>query len=109
MVAQMPPIRCYAYIWADGVYLGAGVGQESFVSFYDFPVEHWVHLRTTNPLVQAKFQKALNSEARRQLREMSYAPTRVECERLRDKYVSDLRADGRSDAADTVLRDWSRS
>ena len=23
---------------------------ESFVSFYDFPVEHWVHLRTTNPL-----------------------------------------------------------
>ena len=50
--------------------------------------------------------KALNSEARRQLREMSYAPTRVECERLRDEYVSDLRADGRSDAADTVLRDW---
>ena len=43
--------------------------------------------------------KALNSEARRQLREMSYAPTRVECERLRDEYVSDLRADGRSDAA----------
>ena len=23
---------------------------ESFVSFYDFPMEHWVHLRTTNPL-----------------------------------------------------------
>ena len=40
------------------------------------------------------------------MREMSYAPTRVECERLRDEYVSDLRADGRSDAADTVLRDW---
>ena len=32
MVAQMPPIRL-----------------QSFVSFYDFPVEHWVHLRTTNP------------------------------------------------------------
>ena len=30
--------------------------------------------------------------SRRQLREMSYAPTRVECERLRDEYVSDLRA-----------------
>ena len=40
------------------------------------------------------------------MREMSYAPTRVECERLRDEYVSDLRADGRGDAADTVLRDW---
>ena len=45
--------------------------------------------------MQAKLPKALNSEARRQLREMSYAPTRVECERLRDEYVSDLRADGR--------------
>ena len=56
--------------------------------------------------VQAKLPKALNPEARRQLREMSYAPTRVECERLRDEYVSDLRADGRGDAADTVLRDW---
>ena len=28
------------------------------------------------------------------------------CERLRDEYVADLRADGRSDAAETVLRDW---
>ena len=63
----------------------------------------WNH-RALN--VQAKLPKALTSEARRQLREMSYAPTRVECERLRDEYVSDLRADGRSDAADTVLRDW---
>ena len=63
----------------------------------------WNH-RVLN--VQAKLPKALNSEARRQLREMSYAPTRVECERLRDEYVSDLRADGRGDAADTALRDW---
>ena len=63
----------------------------------------WNH-RALN--VQSKLPKALTSEARRQLREMSYAPTRVECERLRDEYVSDLRADGRSDAADTVLRDW---
>ena len=23
---------------------------EDFVSFYDFPTEHWIHLRTTNPL-----------------------------------------------------------
>ena len=52
--------------------------------------------------------KALNSEARRLgLREMSYAPTasgvRALEGRVRDH---DLRADGRSDAADTVLRDW---
>ncbi len=23
---------------------------EDFVIFYDFPQEHWLHLRTTNPL-----------------------------------------------------------
>jgi transposase-like protein len=23
---------------------------EKFVTFYDFPQEHWIHLRTTNPL-----------------------------------------------------------
>ena len=23
---------------------------EDFLTFYDFPQEHWVHLRTTNPL-----------------------------------------------------------
>ena len=32
--------------------------------------------------------------------------TRVEFERLRDEYVSDLRTGGRGDAADAVLRDW---
>ena len=37
---------------------------------------------------------------------MSYAPSRTECERLRDEYVSELKAGGRSDAAETVLRDW---
>ena len=37
---------------------------------------------------------------------MSYAPKRTECERLRDEYVSELRAGGRTDAAETVLRDW---
>ena len=41
----------------------------------------WNH-RALN--VQSKLPKALTSEARRQLREMSYAPTRVECERFRD-------------------------
>ena len=37
---------------------------------------------------------------------MSYAPSRTECERLRDEYVSELKAGGRSDAAETALRDW---
>ena len=155
----------YAYIWADGVYLGAGVDREKtallcvvgaredgvkellgmelgyresteswsgvlrslrdrglsapLLAVGDGALGLWAALDAVFPTaghqrcwnhralnVQAKLPKALNSEARRQLREMSYAPTRVECERLRDEYVSDLRADGRSDAADTVLRDW---
>ena len=48
----------------------------------------------------------MQSSARRRLREISHAPTRSECERLRDEYVSELRAEGRGDAAETVLRDW---
>ena len=39
-------------------------------------------------------------------REMSVAPTRSERERLRDEYVVDLSADGRTDAAETVVRNW---
>ena len=56
--------------------------------------------------VQAKLPKSLHSEVRRRLREMSGAPTRAECERLRDEYVVDLSTEGRNDAADTVVRDW---
>ena len=62
----------------------------------------WNH-RTLN--VQSRLPKALHAEARRRLRDMSVAPTRAECERLRDEYVADLRAEGRADAAETVLRD----
>ncbi len=56
--------------------------------------------------VQSKLPKALHAEARRRLKEMSAAPTRSECERLRDEYVVDLSAEGRTDAAGTVVRDW---
>lgn len=48
--------------------------------------------------------KALYAEARRRLREMSAAPARSECERVRDEYVVDLIADGRIDAAETLVR-----
>jgi len=27
--------------------------QDELLAFYDFPAEHWVHLRTTNPATQA--------------------------------------------------------
>ena len=40
------------------------------------------------------------------MREISHTPIRTECERLRDEYVSELRAEGCTDAAETVLRDW---
>jgi transposase-like protein len=25
-------------------------GREALLAFYDFPAEHWIHLRTTNPI-----------------------------------------------------------
>ena len=50
----------------------------------------WSH-RALN--VQTKLPKALLTEARKRLREMSVAPTRSECERLRDEYVVDLSAE----------------
>ena len=155
----------YAYIWADGVYLRAGVDREktallcvvgaredgvkellSMELGYRESKESWsgvlrslrdrgldapllavgdgalglwaaldgvfpttAHQRCWNHRtlnVQAKLPKSLHSEARRRLREMSYAPTRSECERLRDEYVAELSAEGRNDAADTVVRDW---
>ena len=63
----------------------------------------WNH-RVLN--VAARLPKSMHSLARRRLREISHAPTRAECERLRDEYVCDLRSEGRGDAAETVLRDW---
>ncbi len=155
----------YAYIWADGVYLGAGVDREKTALLcvvgaredgvkellamelgYRESTESWsgvlrslrdrgmdapllavgdgalglwaaldgvfpttAHQRCWNHRalnVQAKLPKSLHSEVRRRLKEMSAAPTRSECERLRDEYVVDLSAEGRVDAAETVVRDW---
>jgi putative transposase len=56
--------------------------------------------------VQDKLPKRLQAEVRRRLRAMAEAPTQVECERLRDAYVAELRAAGQEPAAATVLRDW---
>ena len=40
------------------------------------------------------------------MRDMSIAPAWAECERLRDGDVVDLSAEGRIDAAETVVLDW---
>ena len=39
-----------------------------FVSFYDFPVEHWVHLRTTNPLESVFSAVRLRTDATRRMK-----------------------------------------
>ena len=155
----------YAYIWADGVYLGAGVDGEKTALLcvlgaredgikellgmemgYRESTESWAgvlrgmrdrglrapllavgdgalglwaaldevfpttaHQRCWNHRVlnvQAKLPRTLHAEARRRIRDISGAESRTECERLRDEYVEDLRADSRDDAADTLLRDW---
>ena len=41
---------------------------ESFVSFYDFPVEHWVHLRTTNPLESVFSAVRLRTDVTRRMK-----------------------------------------
>lgn len=63
----------------------------------------WNH-RVTN--VQAKLPKRQQAEARCRLREMTEAPTRKECEELRDRYAAELMATDQRAAAETVLRDW---
>ncbi|MCH7800340.1 MAG: IS256 family transposase [Chloroflexi bacterium] len=155
----------YAYIWADGMYLGVGSEEdksallcvlgaredgvkellamelgyrESAESWADvlrglrdrglcaplvavgdgalglwaaldqvFPeTDHqrcWNH-RALN--VQAKVPKRLQAQVRGRIRAISNAPTLRECEELRDLYVAELRASDHQDAAETMLRDW---
>jgi transposase-like protein len=156
----------YAYIWADGVYLGAGIEREKSallcvlgaredgtkellaielgyressdswggvlrdlrdrglsaprVAVGDgglglwaalgevFPeTEHqrcWNH-RVLN--VQDKLPKRLQAEARARLQAMTAAETQAECERLRDAYAAELREQGQSAAAECLERDWA--
>ena len=41
---------------------------ESFLSFYDFPEEHWVHLRTTNPLESVFSAVRLRTDVTRRMK-----------------------------------------
>lgn len=155
----------YAYLWADGIYLGAGQedaksvvlcvvgarddGEKELLALalgYRESTESWTellrdlrdhglaapllaigdgalglwaaldavfpatqHQRCWNHRVlnvQDKLPKRLQADARRRLREIAEAPTRAECEQLRDGYVADLREAGQANAAACVLRDW---
>jgi len=155
----------YAYVWADGIYLGAGqedaksvvlciVGaradgekellalalgyRESGTSWADLlrdlrdrglappllavgdgGLGLWVALDEVFPTtqhqrcwnhrvlnVQDKLPKRWHAEARHRLRAIAEAATQAECEQLRDVYVAELRDAGQGQAADCVLRDW---
>jgi putative transposase len=156
----------YAYVWADGIYLGAGSeaertallcvlaaredGTKELLALelgYRESTESWAgvlrglrdrglvaplvaigdgalglwaaldavfpstaHQRCWNHRVlnlQAKLPQRLGAEARRRLRAIAEAESRADCERLRDAYVAELRAEGQASAAETLLRDWA--
>jgi len=54
-----------------------------------------------------RLPKRLQAEARTLLKQMPYAETRQECERLRDQFVERFGAD-HSAAVETLSRDWDR-
>ena len=155
----------YAYIWSDGMYLGAG-GEEDKSALlcvlgaredgvkellamelgYRESTESWTdvlrglrdrglcapmvavgdgalglwaaldhvfpqtdHQRCWNHRalnVQAKVSKRLQAKVRGRIRAISNAPTLRECEELRDQYVAELRSSDHQDASETMLRDW---
>ena len=41
---------------------------EDFVNFYDFPTEHWAHLRTTNPPESVFSAVRLRTDATRRMK-----------------------------------------
>lgn len=155
----------YAYVWADGIYLGAGLEDDKaallcvlgarqdgtkellamelgyrestaswagvlrdlrerglaapLVAVGDGALGLWAALDEVFPTaahqrcwnhrvlnVQDKLPKRLQAEARRRLREIAEADTREACERLRSRYVAELYAAGQAAAAETVQRDW---
>ena len=53
---QEPAAACLERDWAD------------FVTYYDFPEEHWVHLRTSNPIESIFSGVRLRTNASKRLR-----------------------------------------
>ena len=156
----------YAYLWADGVYLGAGLEAEKSallcvlgaredgtkellaidlgyresgaswgavlrdlrdrgltaprVAVGDGGLGLWAALGEVFPEtqhqrcwnhrvlnVQDKLPKRLQAEARERLQAMTAADTQAACERLRDVYTTELRKQGQHAAAECVERDWA--
>jgi len=158
--------HAYAYIWADGIYLGAGLESEKsallcivgaredgakellalelgyrestaswgdalrglrdrglvppLVAVGDGGLGLWAALDEVLPTtahqrcwnhrvlnVQDRLPKRLQAEARKRLHGLWTADTQAECERRRDAYTAELRAQGQHAAAACVERDWS--
>lgn len=156
----------YAYIWADGVYLGAGLEAEKSallcvlgaredgtkellaielgyressaswgavlrdlrdrgltaprVAVADGGLGLWAALGEVFPEtahqrcwnhrvlnVQDKLPKRLQAEARGRLQAITAADTQAACERLRDAYTAELRGQGQHAAAECLERDWA--
>jgi transposase-like protein len=55
-LGQTPAAACLERDWED------------FVTFYDFPEEHWVHLRTSNPIESIFSGVRLRTNASKRLR-----------------------------------------
>jgi hypothetical protein len=55
-LGQTPAAACLERDWQD------------FVTFYDFPEEHWVHLRTSNPIESIFSGVRLRTNASKRLR-----------------------------------------
>jgi transposase-like protein len=45
-----------------------GARWEDFVTFFDFPQEHWIHLRTTNPIESVFSGVRLRTDVARRMR-----------------------------------------
>ena len=155
----------YAYIWCDGVYLGAGNEEDKSALLcvlgaredgvkellamelgYRESTESWAevlrglrdrglcapmvaigdgalglwsaldqvfpqtdHQRCWNHRVsniQARLPKRMHAQARERIRAIFNAQSLKECEELRDLYVAELTESDHRDAAHTLLRDW---
>ena len=61
---------------------------EEFVNLYDFPTEHWVHLRTTNPLESVFSAVRLRTDGTRRMKRRDSALYWFSSLRLRRQVVA---------------------
>jgi transposase-like protein len=80
--------------------------EEELLAFYDYPAEHWVHLRTTNPI------ESLNARYRRAVKARGHFPTE-QAARTYAKHQDHVQAAGRTGPQQAVQqvtkRNWSVS